>query len=133
VPDSIEIINPGGPERSVKLDDLRKGIIRNPRSRNRRIGDFLKELDMTEGRGTGIPIIRKEMKNNGSPEPRFETGDDYSYFITTLPIHPVFLENETLNEKEDEIQISDNKYNTLFHDINGAINKRQLMTLAFLT
>jgi hypothetical protein len=38
-----------------------KGIIRNKRYRNRRIDDFLKELDMTEGRGTGIPIIRKEM------------------------------------------------------------------------
>ncbi len=37
------------------------------RYRNRRIGEFLKELDMTEGRSTGIPKILKEMTNNGSP------------------------------------------------------------------
>jgi len=90
---------------------MQKGIIRNKRYRNRRIGDFLKELDMTEGRGTGIPIIRKEMAKNGSPEPRFETDDNYSYFITTLPIHPAFLEaDETLNE-------------TINRPINGPINK----------
>jgi len=49
---------------------------------------------MTEGRGTGIPIIRREMAKNGSPEPRFETDDNYSYFITTLPIHPAFLSDD---------------------------------------
>ena len=102
LPDCIEIINQGGPDRSVKMDEIGKGIIHNRRYRNRRIGDFLKELDMTEGRGTGIPIIRKEMKKNGSPEPRFETGDDYSYFITTLPIHPLFLASGGVNGGVDE-------------------------------
>jgi ATP-dependent DNA helicase RecG len=43
LPDSIEIINQGGPDRSVKITEIEKGIIRNPRYRNRRIGDFLKE------------------------------------------------------------------------------------------
>jgi ATP-dependent DNA helicase RecG len=51
LPDCIEIINQGGPDRSVKFDEIQQGIIRNKRYRNRRIGDFLKELDMTEGRG----------------------------------------------------------------------------------
>jgi ATP-dependent DNA helicase RecG len=95
LPDCIEIINQGSPDRSVKLDEMQKGIIRNKRYRNRRIGDFLKELDMTDGR-TDIPIIRKERAKNGSPEPRFKTDENYSYFITTLPIRPAFLEaNET--------------------------------------
>ncbi len=92
LPDCIEIIS---------------GVIHNRRYRNRRIGDFLKELDMTEGRGTGIPIIRKEMKNNGSPEPRFETDDNYSYFITTLPIHPAFYPSEAINEAIKKSQGSD--------------------------
>ncbi|GHT30701.1 hypothetical protein FACS189432_09710 [Bacteroidia bacterium] len=48
LPNAIEIINYGGPARSTKLDEVKKGIIRNRRYRNRRIGDFLKELDMTE-------------------------------------------------------------------------------------
>lgn len=96
--DCIEIINQGGPDRSVKMGEIKTGIIHNRRYRNRRIGDFLKELDMTEDRGTGIPIIRKEVRINGSPEPRFETDDNYSYFITTLPIHPAFYPNEAINE-----------------------------------
>ena len=98
LPDCIEIINQGGPDRSVKMDELEKGIVHNRRYRNRRIGDFLKELNMTEGRGTGIPIIRKEMKKNGSPEPNFETDDNYRYFMTRLPIHPAFVLDEGINE-----------------------------------
>ena len=102
LPNCIEIINQGGPDRSVKMEDIRQGIIHNRRYRNRRIGDFLKELDMTEGRGTGIPIIRKEMKKNGSPEPRFQTDDNYSYFLTLLPIHPVFFDEEKVDEPINE-------------------------------
>ena len=135
LPDCIEIINQGGPDRSVKLDEMQKGIIRNKRYRNRRIGDFLKELDMTEGRGTGIPIIRREMAKNGSPKPRFETDDNYSYFITTLPIHPAFLEpdetlnraiNGVVNEDADRGYIPENKYRSIINEIsrveNGALN-----------
>lgn len=47
-----------------------------------------KELDLTEGRGTGIPKILKAIKKNGSPLPRFETDDDRTYFLTVFPIHP---------------------------------------------
>lgn len=58
------------------------------RYRNRRIGEYLKELDLTEGRGTGIPKILRAMKANGSPPPEFRTDDDHSFFATVLPIHP---------------------------------------------
>jgi len=120
LPDAIEIINYGGPNRSIKLEEVRQGIIRNRRYRNHRIGDFLKELDMTEGRGTGIPIIRKEMERNGSPEPRFETDENHSYFIVTLPIHPAFHSGDGLNDGVSEgvniDKITDNK-------INNKINK----------
>jgi ATP-dependent DNA helicase RecG len=131
LPNCIEIINQGGPDRSVKMDDIKKGVIHNRRYRNRRIGDFLKELDMTEGRGTGIPIIRKEMKRNGSPEPRFETGDDYSYFITTLPIHPLFLANdgvsggvdEAINEPIKTTKTIDSEGATIYRLIDELINE----------
>lgn len=127
LPDCIEIVNQGGPDRSVKMEELQKGIIHNRRYRNRRIGDFLKELDMTEGRGTGIPIIRKEMVKNGSPEPHFETDENHSYFITTLPIHSAFLErddalNGAIKWEEQSIQITDNKYYMLLIGSGGAIN-----------
>lgn len=61
------------------------------RYRNRRIGEFLKELDMTEGRSTGIPKILKEMTTNGSPAPLFETDDDRLSFVIRLPRHPLAL------------------------------------------
>ncbi len=57
-------------------------------NRNRRIGDFLKELDLTEGRSTGISKVLKVMKENGSPPPEFETDGDRSYFLIRLPAHP---------------------------------------------
>jgi ATP-dependent DNA helicase RecG len=57
----------------------------------------LKELDLTEGRATGIPVILTAMRNNGSSEPIFETDEDRSWFRVTLPIHPAF-DPETARE-----------------------------------
>lgn len=126
LPDCIEIINQGGPDRSVKMNEIQKGIVHNRRYRNRRIGDFLKELDMTEGRGTGIPIIRKEMRNNGSPEPRFETDENYSYFITTLPIHPAFIESDGLNGVVsgvvNKMYNAENKIDKIYALIGGVVS-----------
>jgi ATP-dependent DNA helicase RecG len=51
------------------------------------VGEFLKELDLTEGRFTGISKILKVMAANGSPAPEFETDDDRSYFLIRLPVH----------------------------------------------
>ncbi|MCG2660280.1 MAG: hypothetical protein L6437_08555 [Kiritimatiellae bacterium] len=58
------------------------------RYRNRRIGEFLKELSLTEGRGTGIPKIMRAIRHNNSPRPKFETDSDRTYFAATFPIHP---------------------------------------------
>jgi ATP-dependent DNA helicase RecG len=52
------------------------------------LGDFLKELDLTEGRSTGISKVLKVMKENGSPPPGFETDDDCSYYLIRRPAHP---------------------------------------------
>ncbi|MFC1461744.1 ATP-binding protein [Verrucomicrobiota bacterium] len=67
-----------GPDRSVHLDELRAGRALPRRYRNRRIGEFLKELDITEGRATGIPKILNAMQENGSPPPVFDLGDSGS-------------------------------------------------------
>ena len=78
-----------GPDRSVRLDQLRQGKAIPRRYRNRRIGEFLKELSLTEGRSTGIPKILRAMAANGSPPPDFETDEDHSYFQVRLPAHPM--------------------------------------------
>jgi ATP-dependent DNA helicase RecG len=86
--DEIMVMSYPGPDRSVKTSDLAKGLATSRRYRNRRIGEFLKELDLTEGRGTGIPKILRAMKQNGSPKPKLKTDDDHTFFATVLPIHP---------------------------------------------
>ena len=68
--------------------------VSNRRYRNRRIGDFLKELHLTEGRNTGFKKILNALALNGSPKPEFETDDEHSYFISRLFVHEVFLKEE---------------------------------------
>ena len=67
-----------GPDRSIRMADLRAGKAVSRRYRNRRIGVFLKELDLIEGRSTMISKVLKVMKENGSPPPEFETDGDRS-------------------------------------------------------
>jgi ATP-dependent DNA helicase RecG len=85
--DDIVVLSFPGPDRSIPLDQLRIGKAISRRYRNRRIGEFLKELELTEGRSTGISKILKVMKANGSPAPEFETDDERSYFLIRLPVH----------------------------------------------
>ena len=67
--------------------------------RNRRIGEFLKELHLTEGRNTGFQKIIRALKANGSPMPIFETDEERTYFLTTFLIHPEFTaSNGAVNE-----------------------------------
>lgn len=85
--DKIEILSYPGPVPPVNatvLKTYRRIVARE--YRNRRIGDFLKELHLTEGRGTGFPAIYKAMADNGSPEPIFDT-DETTYVLVTLPVH----------------------------------------------
>ena len=92
--EELVVLSYPGPDRSVRLDELRAGRARPRRYRNRRIGEFLKELEFTEGRSTGIPKILRAMKNNGSPPPEFTFDDDHSYFMVRLPVHPAARDAE---------------------------------------
>lgn len=47
--DELTVLSFPGPDRSIRMEDLKAGRAVSPRYRNRRIGEFLKELDMTEG------------------------------------------------------------------------------------
>ena len=86
--DRLFVLSYPGPDRSVGIEDLRTGRAVSRRYRNRRIGEFLKELNLAEGRSTGIPKILKAMSENGSPAPVFETDEDRSYFLIRFPAHP---------------------------------------------
>lgn len=88
--DRIEIVSFPGPDRSVTIEGLKNYQVSNRRYRNRRIGDFLKELHLTEGRNTGFKKILDALEANGSPKPEFETDNERSYFITRLFVHERF-------------------------------------------
>jgi ATP-dependent DNA helicase RecG len=89
--DEIAILNCPGPDRSIPYGDWMAGKGVSRRYRNRRIGEFLKELDLTEGRSTGFPKLLKAMQANGSPPPLFETDEDRCACLVRLPAHPLVL------------------------------------------
>lgn len=97
--DELVVLSYPGPDRSVRLEELRTGRALPRRYRNRRIGEFLKELDMTEGRATGIPKILHAMQANGSPPPIFDFDEDHTYFLCRLPVHPQATMPEALVEE----------------------------------
>ena len=99
LPDRITIGSFPGPDRSITDKDMQKCRFISRRYRNRRIGEFLKELDMTEGRGTGIPKILQAIEKNDSPKPIFHTDEDRSYFVVELLLHPAFVK-----DKEPELR-----------------------------
>ena len=86
--DELVVLSYPGPDRSIRLAQLRPGKAISRRYRNRRIGEFLKELEFTEGRSTGIPKIMRAMHDNGSPPAEFEFDEDHSYFMVRLPVQP---------------------------------------------
>lgn len=62
-PEGIHILNFPGPNSTIPKDAITAGDrLISRRYRNRRLGDFLKELELTEGRSTGIPTIQRELK-----------------------------------------------------------------------
>jgi ATP-dependent DNA helicase RecG len=109
LPASIEIISYNGVDPSIKQSEFDAGRVRARRYRNRRIGEFLKELKLTEGRGTGIPTIVNALKENGSPAPIFDINDpERTHFIVEIPIHPAFIEEENRNfDETSNDQVSD--------------------------
>ena len=102
MPDRIEIVSYPGPDRSITDEGLRTYHVFNRRYRNRRIGEFLKEKHLTEGRNTGFRKILNALERNGSPNPIFETDPDRLSFATTLFIHPYFLQHNARNEDINE-------------------------------
>lgn len=88
--DCIKIINFLGPAKWIDMENFSQGKALTRKYRNRRIGEFLKEIDLSEKKSTGIPKILWELKKNGSPLPESETDDERTYIITTIRMHEGF-------------------------------------------
>lgn len=100
-PTHIEILSYAGPDRSISAEAIREAKkLKARRYRNRRLGDFLKELDLTEGRATGIPTIQRNLKLNGNKPAVIETDDDRTYFLITIPCREDMVSTSSLISEE---------------------------------
>ena len=71
------------------MEDLRVGRAVARRYRNRRIGEFLKEMELSEGPGTGIPKILRAMQANGSQTPLFESDEAQAELAKPIQLSPL--------------------------------------------
>ena len=116
-------------------EDLKAGRAVCRRYRNRRIGELLRELDMTKGRSTGIPKILIEMRANGSPAPLFETDDDRLAFVIRLPRHPLAIDKagSTAQVTGDVTGDVTEPVAKLLSALTGAMSRRQIRESLGLT
>ena len=102
-PTEVTILSYAGPDRSISMEAIKKGKkLKARRYRNRRLGDFLKELDLTEGRATGIPTIQDELRKNGSSPARIETDDERTYFLMEIPCRKGFDWAHLINDPKND-------------------------------
>ena len=102
--EGMEITSFPGFDRSITEKDIESYKIRARAYRNRRIGDFLKELKLIEGRNTGYPNALKALKENGSAYPEFKMDEDRSYLSVTIPVHSYFSSKTAESKKESDYQ-----------------------------
>ena len=139
-PDRIEVLSFPGPMPPVDQVMLKQRRVASRKYRNRRIGDFLKELHLTEGRGSGFPLIYRALEENGSPYPEFVTDDDKTYFLAILKSQPEFKQNvnsqienveainfvkhQQINELKDIVALIEQYINTANDRANDRANVR---------
>ena len=83
-PSRVEVISYPGPLPGIEPQHLAPDAQVPPvPARNRRIGEFLKELKLAEGRLSGLPKVFQAMEANGSPAPHFDFDEQRTYFRAT--------------------------------------------------
>ena len=137
-PQGVAILSYAGPDRSISMEAIQKAkLLKARRYRNRRLGYFLKELDLSEGRATGIPTIQDELRKNGSLPARIETDDARSYFLIEIPcregfkntIEPIEQESKLKSKHKDELK---GELKTLRIILDLMIENPEITTLALV-
>lgn len=120
-PTHVDILSYAGPDRSISAEAIKAARkLKARRYRNRRLGDFLKELDLTEGRATGIPTIQKALKENGSMPATIETDEDRTYFLMTIPCRHGFEDGVTV-VSDSRNKIINNELERIFGQVYSQI------------
>jgi ATP-dependent DNA helicase RecG len=132
-PEGLEILSHPGPDRSISDENLKNRRLIARSYRNRRIGDYLKELNMIEGRNTGIPTILRSIENNGSPLPRFETDEDRTFFSVFFPVHKEFAPKPTGSTKPTVHTAGRRTYEQLKQAILDTVEEGEITTTNLLS
>lgn len=120
--DSIQILNYPGLAKWINIEKFAAGKIKGRKYRNRRIGELFKEIDLSEKKGTGIPKILRELRQNGSPEPEFDMDEDRTYLNTIIHIRDGFEKKETMSELMSELERARMQIILNYLEINREIN-----------
>ncbi len=121
-PEGIHILSFPGPDRTISKSDIDNGNkIVSRRYRNRRLGDFLKEMGLTEGRSTGIPTIQEELVKNGSPRATIETNDERNFINVFIPVHEGCGDIVELNVTKDVTK-----------DVTKELTERQIIIVSLI-
>ena len=110
----IEFLSYPGPMPPIDENSLLSMNIAARNYRNIRLGDFLKNMRLAEKYATGIPTVRKSLKDNGSSDLFLSTDEARSYFLAIIKINentPIDIE-ESYKEIE-RIQLSNLQQNIL--------------------
>ena len=140
--EELLVLSYPGADRSIRMDDFKTGQAVSRRYRNRRIGEFLKELDLAEARSTGVAKIFRAMRQNGSPDPIFESDEDRTWFRVRLPVHERALpaandqdtihdaqqDNSLINKEKGQGTLRDTPHDTIHDTIHVTEHVERLLT-----
>jgi ATP-dependent DNA helicase RecG len=83
-------------------------------------------VDLSEKKGTGIPKILRELRQNGSPDPEFDMDEDRTYLNTIIRIRKGFeMKNkmsESMSESMSELEQTRMQIILQYLDANKDIN-----------
>ena len=102
-PGRIEVASYPGPVPGIERRHFLPGAeVPSAPARNRRIGEFLKDLELAEARLSGLPKVFKAMEDNGSPPPSFDFDEGRTWFRAVLRAHPQY---EALSAARDAAEL----------------------------
>ena len=83
--DTIEVTSFPGFDSSITDEKISNKNFISRKYRNKRVAEFLRELELIEAKNTGIPKVMRALKLNNSPELLFETNDSREYLQRHSP------------------------------------------------
>ena len=133
-PDSLEILSFPGPDPSIPDDAISDLNMRSTYCRNKRLGDFLKEERLAEGRNTGMGKIVQSVARNGSGLPEYITDADRTFLRVVFPIHPRFAVGDVVEGSARSRRRSEEEMESMKDEIleilanRGALSTKEVYT-----